>query len=291
MVWSDGETRTYAYDGSDSAISETLDAGFEYTITVHGANGGEGDDSYEPGGIGGFVEATYKSAASSTDIDIFVGEQGGTGGNDPGAGGWGRFNGGVGGGAGDAGGGGGGSTEVLLSSPSAYEDSYLAVADAGGGGGNSGDGGGGGGRCGNGIDGGVNGECPANVTGFGGDGSNDNTQGGSGGQAVANGAELVSESTGGSTHPDGTNNGYVEITASALHEMSGTVVEGSTSIQGATVEAINQADVSETFKTTTDSSGNWNIFVDSPGTYHVVARYEDAEGKKRTLSKPYISVS
>lgn len=70
---------------------------------------------------------------------------------------------------------------------------------------------------------------------------------------------------------------------------SGSVVEGGTGIDSATVEVIPHGG-SSGYQTTTDSNGDWSIDV-PPDTYHFVARYEDSNGKRRTLSKPFISVN
>lgn len=277
MAWSDGETRTYAQSG-ESSISETLDEGFEYNIKVHGADG----DGYTPG-VGGYAEGNYIVNQGDEDIEIFVGQGGG--------GYWGKYNGGSSGYAG------GGSTEVLLSNPSTYQDSKLVIADAGGGYGSDyyGFDGSGGARDGKSVsDGGSNAEGPPNGSGLGGFGPDESITGLGGGDACGevgccNGAKQVSVSRGGSTHPDGTENGYVEITSTELPTATGVVEDGGTAVDGATVELVNQ-NTEESYKTTTDSSGNWSIGVPS-GTYHFTARFEDSEGKKRTLSKPYIQVS
>lgn len=278
MSWTQGQTRTYAYNGRDSAVFEELDPG-DYTIKVHGAKPG----SF--GGEGGFIEATYSTTTPQT-LEIYVGSD--ADGRD---GGWGLFR----GGNADTfdSGGGGGSTEVHLSEVSPYQDSVLVVADAGGGGASltSGANGGGGARCGTANNETCDAGCPANVSGSGGYGGAVANTGGPGGQNAYNGATIVTQNQGGSKHPDGTLNGYVEITLdNALSKtISGIVEEGSTSISGATIEAVNHS-TTNTYTTTTDSSGNWSMSVPA-GTYHVVARYEDANGKKRTLSKPYISVN
>lgn len=279
MAWTGEETRVYSYDGSDTAITETLDPGFKYTITVHGADGGDGTNQ---GGVGGYVVAEY-IATNQTDVDIYVGAFG------PDSG-WGRFSG------GDAGSGfsnaGGGSTEVVLSNAPNYDSSQLVTADAGGGGSTAFEFGSGGARCGAGGGSQVeSGECPPDGQGFGGDGGDGgDLSGDDGGQEVISSrATSITETTGGSQHPDGTRNGYVEITSGPKTTVSGQVIEGGTAIQGAVVEAINQT-TKDTYSGTTDSSGNFSFNV-TPDTYHVVARYEDGEGKKRTLSKPYIDVS
>lgn len=71
--------------------------------------------------------------------------------------------------------------------------------------------------------------------------------------------------------------------------VSGTVTESGTAIENATVDLINHSN-QDVYSASTDANGDWSINVPT-GTYHFVARYEDAEGKKRTLSKPYISVT
>lgn len=238
MAWTVGETRTYTYDGNNtSQIVDDLEDG-QYTVIVHGADGqGGSGGSYEEeagvGGIGGFLKGTF-TASSGDSIEIWVAESPTGNPSDRSQGGWGRSIGGVGvdGDGSSYGGSGGGSTEILLN------NNFLAAADGGGGGSatrtyytNTALGGSGGARGGVGgtasaPDGGDNGN-DAEGTGNGGDGGSAShptaNDGEDGGQEAGSSLTVDTATTGGSQHPDGTENGYIELTYNGVSDTIGDV--------------------------------------------------------------------
>lgn len=219
MAWTEGETRTYVFNGASEADSKydvSLDAG-EYEIVVHGADGAAAVSgaTLSSGGVGGYINGTF-TASSNDNLEIWVGES-----TQSSNGGWGRSNGGSGASSSEVtAGGGGGSTEILLNG------NFLAAADAGGGGGVSGAtgrppspiyvGGGGGARGGLGGTADEGKGSDAQGTGNGGDGgdvpSSSPENGSDGGQEAGSALTVDTATKGGSTHPDSTRNGYVEIT-------------------------------------------------------------------------------
>lgn len=73
--------------------------------------------------------------------------------------------------------------------------------------------------------------------------------------------------------------------------LSGTCEQGGSTVQGATVFAVNVNDGSLLGTTTSDASGNWEITVANNQTVHVVAQYEDADGNQyNEHGMPYINL-
>ena len=219
MTWELNEKRYYWFEGAseeNSKYVEELIPG-TYEIEVHGAGGSSTFQEKE--GSGGYIKISF-AISSSTDIDIWVGEN-----TETTFGGWGRSFGGD-GGSGNSdlfGGGGGGSTEIINST-----GDLIVLAAAGGGSADDGSpffnsgGGGGGAPGGSGGQGstGPNGEDAEGI-GPGGDGSNWNGFAGDGGQEVGTGLTVIEETTGGRQNPpseanapasyDTNNHGWVSI--------------------------------------------------------------------------------
>lgn len=226
MSWTEGETRTYTFEGAsedDSKYTETLDAG-TYEIEVHGADGGDAEGDFYScaegsGGTGGYIKGDF-TASSGDSLEIWVGQEAvGYDGDNFGVGGWGRSDGGDSQDNTNSGGAGAGSTEILINS------NFLAAADGGGGGGHvegnpdgcsNSQGGGGGARGGSGGSGDDDGN-DAEGTGFGGDGGDADLStetaedGEDGGQEAGSDLTVLEQQEGGATE-DEDGHGYVKIT-------------------------------------------------------------------------------
>ncbi|MFP4116537.1 MAG: DUF2341 domain-containing protein [Candidatus Aenigmatarchaeota archaeon] len=218
--WSEGEVRTYTFEGDSEAESKypvELAPG-TYQIEMHGADAEDGCDmeDYGFGGSGGYIKGNF-TVDSYRILNVWVGE-GASGWEGLVDGLWGRHNGGGVNGSNGYGGVGAGSTEAVFG-----DGSFLAAADGGGGGASEIEvlgttnyyAGGGGARGGTGGTGDVNG-LDAEGGGYGGDGAEEGSMDGEdGGTEAEDMLEVIQESKGGATKGSG-GNGYVELKALSL---------------------------------------------------------------------------